>query len=58
MYASQQAERFQLRLPDGLRERIKEMAAQNKRSMNSEILFHLEPVAYDQLQMKTAPHQA
>ncbi len=33
---------YTLRLPDGLRDRIKVAAAQNRRSMNAEILFVLE----------------
>lgn len=34
-------EQFVLRLPDGMRDRIKAMAAENERSMNSQIIFHL-----------------
>ena len=33
---------FQLRLPDGLHERLKREAALNLRSLNGEILFRLE----------------
>lgn len=33
---------FMLRMPDGLRERIKTNAEINRRSMNSEIILHLE----------------
>ena len=33
-----------LRLPDGMRNRIKAEAANNRRSMNSEIVFHLERI--------------
>lgn len=33
---------FMLRMPDGLRERIKTNAELNRRSMNSEIVLHLE----------------
>lgn len=33
---------FVLRMPDGLRDRIKTNAEQNRRSMNSEIILHLE----------------
>lgn len=54
MFPSQQADRFQLRLSEGMRERIKELALQNKRSMNSEIVFHLEKAIFDQLEMKKA----
>ncbi len=31
-----------LRLSDGLRSQLKELAARNRRSMNAEIQFHLE----------------
>lgn len=41
-YPSEVAERFQIRLPDGLRDRIKEAADRNGRSMNSEIVSVLE----------------
>ncbi|MCF3932886.1 Arc family DNA-binding protein [Acuticoccus sp. M5D2P5] len=37
-YPSQLAERFQIRLPDGLRDRIRDAAERNHRSMNAEIL--------------------
>ncbi|TAY68440.1 Arc family DNA-binding protein [Rhizobium leguminosarum] len=52
MYPSQQAERFQVRLPDGLRERLKEVAQENRRSMNAEIVFHLERALFDRMEMK------
>ena len=38
---SQTAERFIIRLPDGLRDRIARVAKQNRRSMNQEIVLHL-----------------
>ena len=41
-YPSQLAERFQVRMPTGLRDRIAKAAAQNRRSMNAEILDTLE----------------
>lgn len=41
-YPSQLAERFQIRLPDGMRDRIKKLAAENGRSMNSQIVQMLE----------------
>ena len=34
-------DKFMLRLPEGLRDRIKEAAERNFRSMNAEIVFHL-----------------
>lgn len=38
-----------VRMPAPLRERLKEMAETNKRSLNSEIIYHLERVAFDPL---------
>ena len=35
-------DKFMLRLPDGMRERVREAAEQNKRSMNAEIIARLE----------------
>ena len=37
-----QADRFIIRFPDGMRDRIKEQARANRRSMNDEILFSIE----------------
>jgi len=34
-------EQFPLRLPDGMRDRIKEAAERNLRSMNAEIIYQL-----------------
>jgi plasmid stability protein len=31
-----------IRLPDGLRDHLKTRAAENRRSMNAEVVFHLE----------------
>lgn len=36
------SDKFMLRLPDGMRERLKREAAANNRSMNSEIVARLE----------------
>lgn len=41
-YPSQTAERFQIRMPDGLRDRIRAAAERNGRSMNTEIIATLE----------------
>lgn len=38
----QPQDKYVLRMPDGMRARLKEMAAQNKRSLNQEILDRLE----------------
>lgn len=39
---SRGAEQFNLRLPDGMREQLKEAAAANGRSLNSEIVHRLQ----------------
>ena len=41
-YPSEIADRFQVRMPDGLRDRIAAAADANNRSMNSEIVARLE----------------
>lgn len=41
-YPSQLADRFQVRMPEGLRDRIRASAEANNRSMNAEILARLE----------------
>lgn len=41
-YPSERQERFIVRMPDGLRDRIKVEAEKNNRSMNSEIISTLE----------------
>lgn len=41
-YPSEMAERFQVRMPDGLRDRLRDAAAANGRSMNSEIVARLD----------------
>lgn len=40
-------EQYIVRLPDGMRERIKEEADRNHRSMNAEIVFHLQRALFD-----------
>lgn len=42
IYSSRTADKFVVRLPDGMRERIAEVAATHHRSMNSEIIARLE----------------
>lgn len=49
-YPSELAERFQIRLPPGLRDRIKATAEANGRSMNTEIVSTLEEAYPDPLQ--------
>lgn len=41
-YPSALAERFQIRMPEGLRDKIRAAAEKNNRSMNSEIISRLE----------------
>lgn len=41
-YPSSKMDQFMLRFPDGMRQRFKAMAALNRRSLNSEVVFHLE----------------
>lgn len=42
MYASDEAERFNVRMPQGLRDRLRSSADDNRRSMNAELIFHLD----------------
>lgn len=42
IYSSRTADKFVVRLPDGMRERIAEAARTHHRSMNSEIIARLE----------------
>ena len=42
IYSSRTADKFVVRLPDGMRERINEVAKLHHRSMNSEIISRLE----------------
>jgi len=42
IYSSRTADKFVIRLPDGMRERIAEVARTHHRSMNSEIIARLE----------------
>lgn len=44
-----------LRVPSGMRAKLKEIAVRNRRSMNSEIVFHLERVIDHALQNPENP---
>ncbi|QEW18999.1 Arc-like DNA binding domain protein [Marinibacterium anthonyi] len=46
----QTTDKFMLRLPDGWREVIKELAQRNRRSMNQEILAALEGQVENEMQ--------
>lgn len=39
---SRQSDKFMVRLPDGMRERLAAAARANRRSMNAELIVHLE----------------
>jgi hypothetical protein len=41
------SDKFMLRLPDGMREKIAEQAKANGRSMNAEIVYHLQKALGD-----------
>lgn len=41
-YPSETKDRFMIRLPDGMRDKIKEAASASHRTMNDEIIFRLE----------------
>ncbi len=53
-YPSYQQDQYMVRFPDGLRSRIKEEAERNCRSMNAEIVFHLQKAMFDPLETKKA----
>ncbi len=42
IYSSRTADKFVVRLPDGMRDRVHEVAKNHHRSMNSEIIARLE----------------
>lgn len=56
-YPSETADRFQVRLPDGMRDRIKAAADANNRSMNAEIVARLDStLRNDSAEVRTAFH--
>lgn len=42
MYPSNSSDKYMIRLPDGMRDKIKINAAINRRSMNAEIIHYLD----------------
>lgn len=52
------SDQFNLRLPDGLRDRVKEVAETNRRSMNAEIVCILEGALFDALKMEKPAAQS
>ncbi|MBP8263296.1 MAG: Arc family DNA-binding protein [Pseudomonas sp.] len=57
-YSSRTADKFVVRLPDGMRERIGEVARSHRRSMNSEIIARLEQSLFQEegIQTDTSLH--
>ena len=51
---SRNADKFVVRLPDGMREKIASIAKTNHRSMNSEIVLHLERLVDDSTPVVTS----
>lgn len=47
-------DQYIVRFPEGLRERIKEEAERNCRSINAEIIFHLQNAMFDSFGMQKA----
>lgn len=43
-----------VRMPPAFRERIEELATENRRSLNAEILFHLQQTIFDPIGTKKA----
>ena len=52
MTHSRSADKYILRLPDGMRARIRERAAANRRSMNAEIVHYLDHALAAQTEIK------
>lgn len=48
------AEEIILRLPDGLRQRIKSVSKKNQRSMNADAVFHLKRIYQPELEMENS----
>lgn len=53
LYSSRTADKFVVRLPDGMREQIAEVAREHHRSMNSEIIARLERSLLDPSDIST-----
>lgn len=58
MNTSEEAERFNVRMPQGLRDRLKAAAEENRRSMNAELVFHLDRALPLQIRKPVAAGQA
>ena len=57
IYSSRTANKFVVRLPDGMRERIAEVARNHHRSMNSEIISRLERSLFQEDTLNSNPQQ-
>ena len=55
LYSSRTADKFVVRLPDGLRERIADVARNHHRSMNSEIISRLEQSLFQEGTLDSGP---
>jgi plasmid stability protein len=57
LYSSRTADKFVVRLPDGMRERIADVARNHHRSMNSEIISRLEQSLFQEGTLDSSPIQ-
>lgn len=57
LYSSRTADKFVVRLPDGMRERIADVARNHHRSMNSEIISRLERSLFQEDTLNSNPQQ-
>ena len=55
LYSSRTADKFVVRLPDGMRERIADVARNHHRSMNSEIISRLEQSLFQEGTLDSNP---
>lgn len=55
LYSSRTADKFVVRLPDGMRERIADVARNHHRSMNSEIISRLEQSLFQESTLHSNP---
>ena len=55
IYSSRTADKFVVRLPDGMRERIADVARNHHRSMNSEIISRLEQSLFQEGTLDSSP---
>ena len=57
LYSSRTTDKFVVRLPDGMRERIADVARNHHRSMNSEIISRLERSLFQEDTLNNNPQQ-